>query len=123
MEAKELRIGNWYDCFGRPNQASWATIKDLENAPKNQLWCKPIPLTEEWLVRFGFKLEKSGWFVLKRGSKKTNDLKIFHFGNMYCDEKFNTKGGFSSGHMMIEYIHQLQNLYFALTGHELEYKE
>ena len=73
----------------------------------------PIPLTEEWLERFGFK-EKSKWtFVLNTPSGRmlTYHLgtKIIHYGS----------DGYGSGEINCKYVHQLQNLYHALTGKEL----
>ena len=62
----------------------------------------PIPLTEEWLVKFGFE-NKTKTFVL-------NNISI----------KQQTKGYFFYLSIMIQYVHQLQNLYFALTGEELK---
>ena len=62
----------------------------------------PIPLTEEWLVKFGFE-NKTKSFVL-------NNISI----------KQQTKGYFFYLSIMIQYVHQLQNLYFALTGEELK---
>lgn len=65
---------------------------------------EPIPLTDEWLVKFGF--EKS--------------YKSFVKG----DFTFITNHGLAYKLTIItnlpKYVHQLQNLYFALTGEELE---
>jgi len=62
----------------------------------------PIPLTEDWLLKFGFKTFKKDW------SKKSF---IVH----------SRKRGFiiRKSIPQIEYVHQLQNIYFALTGEEL----
>lgn len=63
-----------------------------------------IPLTEEWLVKFGFKQ----W-----GDKYTFGLKGINIHHR--------KRGFvlRKSVPIIKYVHQLQNLYFALTGEEL----
>ena len=70
---------------------------------------KPIPLTEEWLLKFGF--EK----LTKRFRKEVNGYwyTVWDSGQFDVDNKaisFNCK-----------YVHQLQNLYFDLTGEDIKY--
>jgi len=74
---------------------------------------EPIPITEEWLFKFGFvdghKCEEYHNFIILDPffivAYKKNNYHLHVYG------KFNIE---------IKYIHQLQNLYFALTGKELE---
>lgn len=122
IEVRELRIGNLVSHKGNPIELT----KNRFKLSVFTLGCseiEPILLTEEWLVRFGFVFEKSGWFVKKRGSKKTNNLKMFHLFKMKNINEYNTKGGITSKYLNIKQVHQLQNLYFALTGEELQLKE
>ena len=74
---------------------------------------KPIPLTEEWLVKFGFKIEGKTWGNTNY-SKDFSGIWLQDRGELY-------KCTISNGnkHIEIRYVHQLQNLYFALTGEEL----
>ena len=65
---------------------------------------KPIPLTEEWLLKFGFRESNKYLFKYKLGLKKRGD-------NYFYDN------------ISIKHVHQLQNLYFALTGEELTLKQ
>lgn len=71
---------------------------------------KPIPLTEEWLVKFGFE---NGELLVFEGYvlfKKFPDIITLEIdGNRMPLHGF-------------KYVHQLQNLYFALTGEELTIK-
>ena len=121
MKASELRIGNFYNQFGNITEVDWSILKELKDAPIDQLWCKPIPLTEEWLINFG--MEYTDGFSSSRR---------LYFNNHEYDLSqvtYNEKEGllrFSNGHPKgtsliphIKYVHQLQNLYFALTGEEL----
>ena len=122
MKANELRIGNLLNWNGSESPIQAGGIYLYESGQLNII-PEPIPLTEEWLVRFGFvKKKRGGWYVLKRGSSKTNNLKMFHLGEFNDEGQYNTKGGCMSGYIPIIHVHQLQNLYFALTGEELSYE-
>jgi hypothetical protein len=70
-------------------------------------WFEPIPLTEEWLLKFGFK--KSSWGWIKNGVNIQKGFTLAFSSNKNSIE--------------IKHLHQLQNLYFALTGQELEFKQ
>ena len=134
MIAQELRIGNLVEYFGknlkidtikrcsdgnfaveicekRPSGCSWS-----EYAPIESPSLKPIPLTGEWLVKLGFE---QMYFL---GAK----IRYFIKGNlMYStiDRHVEYKNG--SINFIIrkcEYVHDLQNLYQAMTGEELTLK-
>ena len=75
---------------------------------------EPIPLTEEWMMRFGFDK------VLPRNDKmyyRLNDDFVIEENNVFLlgDDAFEML----KLRRKIKYVHQLQNLYFALTGEEL----
>ena len=71
---------------------------------------KPIPLTEEWLIKCGFKYQN----MLKKAYQRNLYLyKGFGIYEVKPNEFFYKK-------IQIKCVHQLQNLYFALTGDELE---
>ena len=70
----------------------------------------PIPLTEEWLLKFGFEKTTNEYY------DKNNGLVIWidgQFINIEWKDRFL---------ISYTYVHQLQNLYFALTNTELEIK-
>lgn len=74
---------------------------------------EPIPITGEWLLRFGFdKSEYVGYFT--PCAKYMIDWDDINSFILYKD--YGTKD------VKIQYVHQLQNLYYALTGKELERK-
>ncbi len=68
---------------------------------------EPIPLTEDWFVKFGFELSNVG--VRKDGCDLIDIGFMFHLDG-YGENR------------EIKYVHQLQNLYFALTQKELTSK-
>lgn len=113
MKANELRIGNLvYETINRSNEkvVEISSLSDGHIAWRpgrntgHHAHIKPIPLTEEWLEKFGFDDDnKRGvfrWIVNPR-------IKGYYF--FLHDRHIKT----------LEYVHQLQNLYFALIGEEL----
>lgn len=70
---------------------------------------EPIPLTEKSLFDFGFKLHKSTPNYDPLFYKSTVFLKCWN-GRIHLNKHYDTQ---------VKYVHQLQNLYFALTGREL----
>lgn len=126
MEANELRIGNYYrqlvlgdvvrvDLF---TFSEWySSIRCGDDSTGDYMM--PIPITEEWLVKLGFDYIKNHKEYHNRGInegayhlKRVGDA--FNRWYLYHKEKMITSN--------IRFIHQLQNLYFALTGIELEIK-
>jgi hypothetical protein len=107
MEANELRIGSYVSFypFG---------IHRIENATQllSIKHLKPITLTEEWLLNFGFEYSANSFYEKQRlaisieyGVEVSNYINSIHLT------------------VEIKYVHQLQNLYFALTGEELTIKD
>lgn len=108
MKENELRLGNYYDRYSQIMQVSPNTIEEVWKAERE--WCKPIPLTEEWLLKFGF--EHYCLNFLKRGN-----VDFYVWGSLKDNTKFEIKA--LDTLIGIKHVHQLQNLYFALTGEEL----
>ena len=113
MEANELRLNNWVNHCNKEVQI---TIHDLfDIAVFEDDVFTPIPLTEEWLLKFGFE-EKSKSKNFYLGNFRFHISKPVNYdGFIFCD-------GYDVITDRIKYVHQLQNLYFALTGEELVLK-
>jgi len=113
IDAKDLRIGNWF-LFGElRHQATHWDIRNLALAEfkGNPLETyKPIPLTPEILEKCGF--EKWG----KDGYDK-NGIYISKYFNYPI---YNPFGEYINS-IEVKYLHELQNLYYALTKQELNY--
>jgi len=126
MKAQELRIGNYVKYCGDIVAVTALGEGGLRAEYKtrkvrciyNAVHLSEIPLTEEILLKAGFEMH--GYttflqhtyqrFVLGRNSVYSIDNKTYIYevnDHDLCE---------------LNYVHQLQNLYFALTGEELEIK-
>ncbi len=108
MKANELRIGNYY--LHKNDLLQIDDAYSIYEKSKIIKEIKPIPLTEEWLLKFGFEENTSSW----TNWEKPNYSKEVRLRKAFDYLTFNSK--------RIDYVHQLQNLYFALTGEELQYE-
>lgn len=127
MDIKELQIGNYvtsneYENFkvegvsisldGRWNQIffyinGWVKTERIKNL-------KPIPLTNKWLIDFGFIKYMDGNFVINNETlsitkDKKTDIYYACFDNIIIRK--------------IENVNELQNLYFFITQKELTLKQ
>lgn len=85
--------------------------------------CNPIPITPEWLERCGFEYlpfstDISMFSFYKKS--ETFELIIVNDG-INCEYKHGVFY-YEDEHHPVEHVHQLQNIYFALTGEELQIK-
>lgn len=154
MKITELRVGN---IIGRKDIGNGEdrieTIIELgEKAITSgpiKIICEydqinPIPLTEEWLLIFGFK--KTRGHVKQLNPTREYDwvkmeLAVDNFHIEYDYHSPSTHKGYNQGHEIIKlvgdggyddngemelshikYVHQLQNLFYTLTGEELPLK-
>lgn len=124
MEAKELRIGNIIhskeqshndkgEFTGWVNYEIIVDLEVLQNILTNNTDFKysAIPLTEEWLIKFGFV--------------KVRDYPVFRLDGLQIEfNGFDSQwgAGLLDEKTVLKYVHQLQNLFFALKGKELTLK-
>ncbi len=141
IKTSELRIGNYL-------YADFAPVKVVEideytfRAEEDEVFpdadeCEPIPLTEDWLRRFGFEMRMINghlpeWYIMCTPPHYKREFAlVFRFGMKksspkgVCDEqRWHAWMDSGDSHSFnIQSIHQLQNLYHALTGEELQIKE
>lgn len=120
MKASELRIGN---SIMQDDDFVFVTWWRLELMENNKIEYKPIPLTQEWLVKLGFdKLENDIPTYFKCFGNLIEDDYEFSF-NIYVDSEQNYFITIFGRKIIIKHVHQLQNLYHALTGEELTIKD
>jgi len=122
MEATELRLNNFviYEgeivpVIGMENNNNGLFVKIDSATVIDQKKLKPIALTAEWFSRLGFK-------EVYRSSTRVR----FDLPN-YCRFDFDLSSNkilegflFFGNYIKCNYLHQLQNIYFTLTGEELK---
>lgn len=131
MKTSELRLGNLVQYGG-----TTAKVCQIE---KSFFYCetdgndfftrdgepgaKPIPLNEEWLLKFGFEKIKDFDVYTNVWEFKGFMVSLGDYINIHVDW---ADDGVDNYHSIVGYeelnVHTLQNLYFALTGEELTFK-
>jgi len=135
MKSSELRLLNLveYPNWNNDGSKAYFKIRDiyfddgrigLTNGsiivPGSKLeYLKPILLTEEWLLKFGFSKRDVLSSVLY--DMKNPRFSIYLNPPIDKSNKWNILG--IEKNINIQYVHQLQNLYFSLTGEELTIKQ
>jgi hypothetical protein len=125
---KELRLDNYicinnnlHPCRVKEITMSSVVVESIkENYSEPTInSMNPIPLTEEWLIKFGFEKKIDCYKNINynfNGYFASFDCdNPMWFGEDGCCEQVTIKDN-------IKYVHQLQNLYFAVTGEELTMK-
>jgi hypothetical protein len=133
----DLRIGNWINvkCVAPELKGidGWdaqpANIYNIQGLLKGDpdFMYEPIPLTEEWLLKLGF--EKDGFNAFNKSiALHKRQYKVLCFSGDYLFlREANTDLRHEDSLCTLWnkdikkqfYVHELQNLYYALTGKEL----
>ena len=127
MKASELRIGNLVNhTTGQCKVVGfYGEIFRAENINKIELKSnvfnlQPIPLTEEWLLKFGFEKIKDFNVYINVWELKGFMVSLGEYINIHVDWADDGADNYHSIVVYEElYVHTLQNLYFALTNEEL----
>lgn len=137
MKPEELRINNLVQdpngnigCVARIEKCSIEVLHEegylIVREPFTYL--EPIPLTEQWLLDFEFEKVDEEDFVncWKKDESDIacffdNTMSIFH--RIYLRDDCVACTTSELDEVDIKHVHQLQNLYFALTGKELTKKQ
>lgn len=121
IDVKELRIGNWV-----MNQSgNFKNIPVREPCQINMddfAWVDlylPIPLTEEILLKCGFDKHPIEFEFLTEPIWKNKFIELWEVGGDPNQYQVAIIGKMIP--MIIRSVHQLQNLYYCLTGKELTY--
>lgn len=114
MTAQELRIGN-YVLTGLNSVLKIEGVISEGNTGGYLLeTLKPIPITEDWLIKLGFEQVYKSIYHSTYYFDRLSYYIWYENGNQYAT--------FEGAQVEVKNIHQLQNLYFALKGKELTIK-
>lgn len=135
MKASELRIGNFLEFSNgiQPTKTitvgrrffSSASIEKEDGDFEITSYYRPLKITEDWLFKYGFTSHNNNIY-----SKPFNDLNLKKLVVYKYDDRATKWGiGFADYYTgketsellptEIEYVHQLQNLWYCLVGSEL----
>lgn len=124
MKANELRIGNLLqgekeiDVVAEINIDSYINTTGIRTLLQN---AKPIPLSEDWIKKVGFTKSAPGISRIISWHGETSEFYIRRVRSIFELMRDNYDG--SVYITRIWFVHQLQNLYFALTENELEIEQ
>jgi hypothetical protein len=124
MEAKELRIGNAYrDCTSKE-------IRFITGFSEDGVYYNDgfdfyesmlnVILTEEWLVKFGFVKDKKHNNCCDLELENDFYLQGVGYGKSNIKYEVILTDSNDNELTLVKHVHQLQNLYFALTNEELK---
>ena len=121
MEARELRQENWVIFDGKPDQVEYIAKLSI-GGKKYSHWdmdrVTPIELTPEILEKAGFIMKDEGYLLTLDTVVEINQICIEYDWSVSIGD-VNANGFFASNIGICKYVHQLQNIIFALTGEEL----
>ncbi|RPE05547.1 hypothetical protein EGT74_24500 [Chitinophaga lutea] len=129
LKATDIRIGNLLSHKGKISPVECIDSKEVNQIERVMLGypvasfvydegeLAGIPLSEEWLRKFEFILAVVPDYIDAAGQLTTGDSHWISQDEGFCLHFHN--GEALHGKRRIHYVHQLQNLYHALTGEEL----
>lgn len=126
MKVSELRIGN---LVKHASSGKTCIVDEIHNAGAMTSYLsekgsvtagiqffEPIPITAEWLERLGFNFSPpiNSWVKDSHRiyTSDTNGIYVFNMFSIHDADSY----------IEFQCVHQLQNLFFALTGEELTLK-
>ena len=112
MKLEELRVGNWVKIHIGYSKvlevlSDCINTKDLEGV----FDFEPIPLTEEILLKCGFEDLGDLLLINIQGGEISYEYGCIYLGMGHYYQE--------SNQLEIKNLHQLQNLYYSLTGKEI----
>lgn len=123
INANELRIGNmvnWCNPLDNKNEIVAINNRDFDLIIEKNMGhlYSPIPLTPEVLEAAGFKNVQGDYWII------VNELMISFDSVWWWTNSWQADGEFGFDVLApfkeIQYLHQLQNLYWCLSGEELK---
>lgn len=128
LQANELRSDNIliHDSIGylkidtiKPNSVMGVEITHGMNFEFYYNQVAAVPLTVELLKKLGFTPNREGDFLLLHLAGKAFGFEVFDNWSMKFRYRPKKGVGFNDPYIDVNYLHQLQNIIFMITGQEL----
>jgi hypothetical protein len=139
MKAQELRIGNWIHSpiksplmpkplVGDFQVEAWHLSSMIEFEKVSDMWANvmPIRINLDWLMRFGFTTKTQDKYGNLNFWNKEKDASIdvdLTVSSVQVEPLFYYRVHETIRRKSLRYVHELQNLHFALKGEELTLSE
>ena len=107
LSPTELRVGNYFQWIEIASMGIGVDVITKNNHYTYEDFKEPIPLTEEWLEKFGFEYSDLNG---DSGLWKIPPFQIYGKYNQFIYDY----------RLDVNYVHQLQNLFYYLCGEELK---
>ena len=126
MKANEIRIGNYIADIWTPNGLFKVTELRKDKIFYGNCFkakyddIRPIPLTEEILLKAGFEKCRKGCSLNVGGESFDYYIKDKFVIWDHKHRGYSLESIRSQGFILYNFLHQLQNLFFALTGEEIK---
>jgi hypothetical protein len=124
MEAKNFRIGNWIRTHKEEQIVD--VLCDSINTYSHECMTYDnvgfIEITNDWLIDFGFMKDNNGnyWIDLQTHYLELMPSNGYWYPVYAQVPEMSHEDDQCVSLNRIQYVHELQNLFFALTGNELE---
>ena len=125
IAANEMMLGNFLQWKGSDVENNYFNVTSIEPDFDWLEEAEPIPLTEEWLLRLGFKKDHNEDYLI---DLKNHYLMLILSGELWYpnlaqipDSQYDEEQiiGLNS----ITSVHQLQNLIYIISGEHLTIKQ
>ena len=120
----DLRVNNWVATkpSSKHNYSTYTTLQNSSFSVPFDKNYERIKLSKDWLKRLQFEWRPCSWVGELYLCKTINNLKVFiQKDGKFRIEYYKQADGFVNAEMC-EFVDELQNITFDLTGSELEYK-
>ena len=136
MKSNELRIGNFVDLGSRiakvidigHQSCTVADLEETQDTMEDYERTKGVILTDEWFIKFGFYKDGEYWsrgiFDYKYCFRYRDWANNWAFYQEYTDSVDSKDDGKKYPISFdIEYVHQLQNIWYSLLHEEITEKD
>lgn len=123
MTHTELRVGNLYQENGIYNKITPVDILNLCRceAHKVQSDMEPVTITADILLKLGFGKREDKYFLIEsKGAAHSIYIELEFAGCDVCGSFWIGKTANTKMFLNINFVHELQNFVFSLTGKELD---